>query len=364
MTLQLTLPARYYTDPQLFHLEMDRFFFSRWLCAGRSEQIPAPGDYFLANVAGESVIVTRDSAGKIRAFFNICRHRGTRICTEHQGSFSGRIQCPYHGWTYGLDGKLLGAPHMPQNEFQREEFPLHQAHADLWDGHIFLNLAKNPPPLTQQLADLPAKFAPWGMTDLRPWKRASYEVRSNWKLIILNYNECLHCPILHPMLSRVTDTMSGENDAPTPSYIGGTMDFRGDAQTMSLDGSRRRDYLPGLNSQQRAQVLYYAVFPNLFLSLHPDYVMIHRLWPHAVDRTEVVTEWLFHPTELAKPGFSADDAVEFWDKTNNEDWHICELSQLGISSRAYTPGPYSTMESLPSAFDRLILDSEKRDNNL
>jgi Rieske 2Fe-2S family protein len=156
--------------------------------------------------------------------------------------------------------------------------------------------------------------------------------------------------------------MSGDNDAPTGTYIGGSMDFRGEAQTMSLDGVRRRDYLPGLNSEQCQRVLYYAVYPNLFLSLHPDYVMVHRLWPKAVDRTEVITEWLFHPEELAKPDFIGDDAIEFWDKTNKEDWHICELSQQGISSRAYAPGPYSKQETLPSAFDRMILEKCKNMN--
>jgi glycine betaine catabolism A len=123
---------------------------------------------------------------------------------------------------------------------------------------------------------------------------------------------------------------------------------------MSIDGVRRRDYLPGLNPEQRRMVCYYAIYPNLLLSLHPDYMMTHTLWPKAVDRTEVVCEWNFHPREMAKPDFQADDAVDFWDQTNREDWGISELSQLGISSRAYTPGPYSKREELLHAFDRLV----------
>lgn len=357
--MQLTLPARYYTDESIFYDELERFYCLMWVCAGRAEQVAERGQFFLAQVAGESLIITRDYAGALRAFYNVCRHRGTRMCAEPSGCFAGRIQCPYHGWTYDLDGKLLGAPHMDSQQFRREEYPLHEAHIDLWDGHIFLNLAKQPQPLAQQLADLPEKFAPWHMDELRTYQSATYEVSANWKLIVLNYNECLHCPILHPTLSRVTDAMSGANDLPNSSYIGGTMDFRGDAQTMSIDGVRRRDYLPGLTSDQCQHVLYYAIYPNLFLSLHPDYVMVHRLWPQAVDRTEVVTDWLFHPAQMANPSFVGDDAVEFWDKTNKEDWHICELSQQGISSRAYVPGPYSKQESLPSAFDRMILEAEQ-----
>lgn len=359
-TQPTTLPARYYTDPEQFRREMETFFCQMWICAGRDEQLAEPGGYFLCEVASESIIVTRDAGGWVRAFYNVCRHRGTRMCTQAQGKFAGRIQCPYHGWTYALDGKLLGAPHMDGCDFRHEEYPLNGVHADVWDGHIFLNLSAEPKSLATQLADLPSKFAPWGMQNLRLYKQHVYEVQANWKLIVLNYNECLHCPILHPALSRISDYMSGNNDTPQPSYIGGAMEFRGRAQTMSVDGERRRDYLPGLKEEQRKQVLYYAVYPNLFLSLHPDYVLVHRLWPRAVDKTVVVSEWYFHPAEMAKPDFQAEDAVNFWDTTNKEDWWISELSQKGISSRAYVPGPYSPREGLPIAFDRMILDHEQK----
>ena len=357
-TQQMTLPARYYLDPEIFRQELERFFCGMWVCAGREEQLTDPGDYFLCEVAGESIIVTRDCGGALRAFYNVCRHRGTRMCREEQGKFAARIQCPYHGWTYGLDGRLLAAPHMEQATFRRENYPLRAVHVEVWAGTVFLHLSRDAKPLVEQLADLPEKFAPWRLQELRLYKRREYEVKANWKLIVLNYNECLHCPILHPLLTRITDTTSGDNEPPQPTYIGGSMLFRGDAQTMSMDGQLRRDYLPGLNEEQRQQVLYYAVYPNLLLSLHPDYVMAHRLWPLAPERTKVVCEWYFHPAEMAKPEFVADDALEFWDKTNREDWLISELSQQGISSRAYTPGPYSAREGLPMAFDRMILQRE------
>lgn len=356
---QMTLPARYYIDPETFRQEMESFFFGMWVCAGRTEQLANSGDYFLADVAAESIIVTRDSNGKLQAMFNVCRHRGTRMCREEQGKFAGRIQCPYHGWTYALDGRLLGAPHMEKNGFRREDYPLHQVAVEEWDGHVFLNLVRNPGPLREQLGDLPKKFSAWRMQDLRLHKRVEYEVQANWKLIVLNYNECLHCPVLHPLLSKITDYMSGNNDPPHSGYIGGSMEFRGAAQTMSVDGQRRRELLPGLSGDQCKEVFYYAIYPNLFLSLHPDYVMVHRLWPIRADLTRVVTEWLFHPAEMAKPDFQADDVIEFWDTTNREDWAISELSQKGISSRAYVPGPYSPQEGLPQAFDRMVLEREK-----
>ena len=356
-TVSKTLPARYYTDPALFRQEIETFFFEGWICAGRADSIPNAGDYFLREIAGESIIVVRSEAGSVEAFYNVCRHRGTRLCSAAEGSFGGRIQCPYHGWTYGLDGRLLGAPHMDSSVFDRRDYPLHKLHTDVWDGHVFFNASEHPQPLTDQLADLPARFAPWRMAELRWHKRITYDVHANWKLIVANYNECLHCPVLHPTLNRLTDYMGSNNEA-QPTYIGGSMGFRGTAETMSMDGKRRRDYLPGLSESERRQVCYYVVYPNLLLSLHPDYMMIHTLWPRAVDRTEIVCEWYFHPAELAKPDFMADDAIEFWDLTNREDWRIVELSQAGVQSRAYTPGPYSSRESLLAAFDQVVIERD------
>ena len=358
-----TLPARYYTDPEVFREEMERFYFRMWICAGRSEEIAKPGEYFLRSVGEESVVVTRDAGGQLRAFYNVCRHRGTRIVTQAAGTFAGRIQCGYHGWTYGLDGRLIGAPHMEEAGFCREDYGLNQVHAQEWDGHVFINLDPRAAALQTQLADLPEKFASWRMHELKRHKRLVYDVKANWKLIMLNYNECLHCPVLHAALNRLTNYLGADNETPQPTYVGGAMSFKGGAETMSLDGKRRRDYLPGLNPEERQKVGYYALYPNLLLSLHPDYLMTHTLWPRAVNRTEVVCEWHFHPREMAKPEFKANDAIDFWDLTNREDWGISELSQLGIQSRAYTPGPYSPRESLLHAFDEMVLRKEREDKS-
>jgi Rieske 2Fe-2S family protein len=352
--MALTLPGKHYTDPALYALEMERLYWNAWIWAGREEDIEHPGSYFLRDVAGESIIVTRDPSGFVRAFYNVCRHRGTRMCTSETGTFPGRIQCPYHGWSYGLDGRLLGAPHM---EIALADYPLHRVHTAVWDGHIFLHLGREAPPFDSQLGALRKQFRPWRMADLRRYKRIVYEVNANWKLIVLNYNECLHCPLLHPALNRLTDYLGADNEPPSDHYVGGCMGFKPGFETMSLDGLRRRDYLPGLSEEQRKLVAYYAIYPNLLLSLHPDYMMVHSIWPRAVNKTEIVCEWLFHASEMAKADFQGDDAVEFWDLTNREDWRISEQSQAGIASRAYTPGPYSAREALLHAFDQYILRS-------
>ena len=181
-------------------------------------------------------------------------------------------------------------------------------------------------------------------------------LRANWKLIVSNYNECLHCPPVHPALNKLTDYLGADNVPPSPHYIGGSMGFKPGMETMTLDGVRRRDYLPGLGPAERAQVAYYAIYPNLLLAPHPDFLLTHLLWPKGPDRTEIVCEFHFHPAEIAKPDFVCEDAVELWDLTNREDWGISEQSQLGISSRAYTPGPYSKREELLHAFDQIVSD--------
>jgi Rieske 2Fe-2S family protein len=350
-----TLPGQYYTDPAVFGREVEALFWDSWICGGRAEAIERPGDYFLRDVAGESIIVTRDAQAVIRAFYNVCRHRGTRLCAVPEGHVEGCLQCPYHGWKYGLDGRLLGAPHMEDPEFRHEDYPLHRVHVEVWDGHVFLHLGRTPNPLAEYLGALPERFAPWRMHELRMHRRIAYEVEANWKLIVLNYNECLHCPMLHPLLNRLTDYLGADNETPSANYIGGCMGFRPGVETMSADGRRRRNYLPGLGERDRALVAYYAIYPNLLLSLHPDYMVVYTLWPKAPNHTQVLCEWYFHPEELAKADLIADDAIDFWDQTNREDWRISELSQLGIQSRAYVPGPYSSRESLLHAFDEYVL---------
>jgi glycine betaine catabolism A len=352
--MHTTLPRRFYADADFYRAELERFYFRRWICAGRADRIPGAGDFFTLAIGDESVIVTRDGSGSVRALFNVCRHRGTRLADAAEGRFVDRIQCPYHAWTYDLSGRLVAAPHMPP-DFCRDDYPLRRAGCEEWDGHVFVHLgAGEAGSLREQLADLPARFAAWRMGELRLGRRIVYDVKANWKLIVLNFNECLHCPNLHPALNRLHHYLGAENVAPTACYCGGAMGFREGVETMSTDGRRRRDCLPGLDEAQRRQVVYYSIYPNLLLSLHPDYVMTHTLWPRAHDRTEIVCEWHFHPDELAKPAPAIDDAVAFWDVTNREDWWIAEQSQAGIRSRAYEPGPYSEREALLWSFDEIV----------
>jgi Rieske 2Fe-2S family protein len=351
-----TLPGRYYTTPEVLSEEAERIFRRQWICVGRTAAIANPGDYVVVEIAGESIIVLRDQAGERRAFYNVCRHRGTRLCEATHGRLSETIQCPYHAWTYALDGRLIGAPHMSEVAgFDKKEYPLHRVALAEWEGFLFVNLARDAEPLAAAFAPLVGRFARYNLPNLRTVRRIEYEVQANWKLILQNYNECLHCPTIHPELSTKLPYTSGANDLIDGPFLGGYMEIKAPNESATLTGRACGLPLGDLPDADRHRAFYYALFPTMMISLHPDYAVFYTVWPQAPLESRVVCEWLVHPDSPAAPGYNIADAEEFWDRTNRQDWHICEQSQLGVSSRMYQPGPYSPRESIPAAWDREYL---------
>ncbi len=351
-----TLAQTYYTSPALFLEEQERIFAHRWLCIGREDLIGGPGAYLVQEIGRDSVILLRDRAGELRAFHNVCRHRGTRICEAPSGQFGASIQCPYHAWTYGLDGRLIGAPSTADLEgFDREDYPLLPVGVATWEGFVFINMAVHPEPFEAAWEPMLGRFTRFNLPSLKAARTIDYDVRANWKLLFQNYSECYHCGPVHPPLSRLTPPTSGENDLVEGPFTGGFMLLNRGSESLTMSGRSCGHIVGELLEDDLNRVYYYAIFPNMLLSLHPDYVMFHTLWPRSTDRTRVSCTWLFHPDTLGDPGFTPGDGIEFWDMTNKQDWHICEQSQLGIESRAYRPGPYSKRESLSVQFDRELL---------
>lgn len=356
-----TLAQRYFVSPEVFAEEEMEIFSKHWLLAGHQSQVAKAGDFFVREIGDESVIIVRDRASTVRGFYNVCRHRGTRLCEEERGH-SSTIQCPYHAWTYGLDGRLVGAPHMDEvPEFDRTQFSLRPVSLGVWEGFIFVNLDDEAMPLAEWFAPLAGKFSEWNLPQLRSAKRVEYDVKANWKLMFENYSECYHCPGVHPMLSKVSPYDSAENDLTEGPFLGGFMKInRGKSLTMSGEAcalavaGNPPPLRPGAAGGED-RVFYYSIFPNMLLSMHPEYVMVHQLWPQSPMETLIICDWFFHPDAFDRPDFRPEDAIEFWDMTNKQDWHVCELSQQGIASRAYQPGPYSSRESIPAAWDREYL---------
>ena len=352
-----TLPARYYTDPALFEREKDRIHRAMWNAASPAADLAAAGDYRLVEVAGDSLIVVRDAAGALRAHHNVCRHRGTRLVEAEAGRLPGSIRCPYHAWTYGLDGALRSAPHMDRVEgFSASRYPLAPAACGEWGGIVFVRVAAEGPELLDQLGPAADRLAPWGLERLRSAHTETYEVEANWKLVVQNFSECLHCPVIHPQLQRLSHYLSGENHPVTPGTVGSTMDLAAGVETLSTDARLVGTPLPGLSSADRRRVAYDILLPNLMLCLHPDYAVRFLMRPLAVDRTAIRCDWLFSRDALAGDGFDPARAVEFWDTTNRQDWRVSELAQAGIASSAYRPGPYSNREDQLWEIDRLIRD--------
>jgi Rieske 2Fe-2S family protein len=244
--------------------------------------------------------------------------------------------------------------------FKKAEYPLKPTRLGLWEGFIFLNLTNAS---TQQdgymsvekwFEPLDAKFSPWNLAALRSAKRIEYDVRANWKLIFQNYSECYHCLGVHPELSKISPYDSAENDLTEGPFLGGFMRIASD-KSLTMSGKACALPVGNFGNEDFRFVFYYSIFPNMLLSLHPDYVMTHQLQPQSPERTRIFCDWFFNPDAFKRSDFDPNDAVEFWDMVNKQDWHVCELSQQGIASSAYEPGPYSARESIPAAWDQEYL---------
>lgn len=362
MAFETTLPGPYFVDPAIFAREQDRIFGQMWVCTGRADDIPDPGDYYLTNLGQESVIVIRGRDHAVRAFLNVCRHRGARLCVEPRGSTGAVIQCQYHAWSYGLDGRLLGAPNIAREDaFNRDDFSLLPVHLTLWEGLVWLSLAEDPAPLAAQL-DPPLRqrfgsldiFNRYTVGDLTVGRRISYDVDANWKLVVENFMECYHCGPVHPELTRLLPAFrQGTSYQGIP---GEGTEFAADITAFTLSGTGQRPMLPGLGPDDDRLYYGFVLWPNVFVNLLPDHVILHTLLPVAPDRSRVVCDWLFHPTDLARPEFDASDTVDIFDVVNRQDWEVCALTQQGMTSRAYANGGvYVTNEQHIAEFRDLVL---------
>ncbi|HEV8310787.1 MAG TPA: aromatic ring-hydroxylating dioxygenase subunit alpha [Methylomirabilota bacterium] len=363
--LERSLPSHYYWAPAVYEQEKERLFYRKWLCAGREEELARPGEFVLRQVADESVLLVRDNEGAIRGFYNVCRHRGARLATEAEGCFPRHgITCPYHGWTYALDGRLQGTPHMVRMpDFAKPDYPLHPIQVTVWEGFVFLSLAAEPIPLQEQMEGLWTHFARYRLQALRRATRVVYDVAANWKLLIENFTECFHCPHIHPELDRVTPYLAGgaaEREGARAWRGGHWMELAEGCHTLTVTGEKHRPNLSGISPEDRSRVYYNTLYPNFFLSLHPDYVLTHTLWPAGPERTRLVCEWLFEPETMATGDFDPRDTVEFWDLVNRQDFRVCELAHQGNRSRAHPHGVHVAQESGPQHFTRYI-QAELRD---
>jgi glycine betaine catabolism A len=351
------LPQAAFTDPRVLDWEVEHLFMEGWLGVAHVGQVRERGDFVMVELGRESVFVVADDEGEPHAFLNTCRHRGARIMERPEGRVA-RVQCPYHAWAYGFDGALRSAPHTEEIEdFDPGCHGLRPVRCAVVEGLVMIDLSGTAPPAGEHVGVLAASLARYRLPELRRAQRIVYEVDANWKAIAENYSECLHCPGVHPELNQLSHYLSGETLSGAGAWCGGSMTLRDGAATMAREaGASARPPIAGLTESDAREVLYYLLFPNTLISLHPDYVMLHTLWPRAVDRTEVVCEWLFERATMDAEGFDPSDAVGFWDQVNREDWHVCSLTQKGMASRGFQPGRYTSEETDVHAFDVMVAD--------
>jgi len=337
-----TLPGSYYTDENIFALEQQQIFEQMWFCVARSGDLAGPGAFKAVEVGRESVLVTR-SRGGVRAFFNVCRHRGAQLCTEESGEVKRAFQCPYHAWTYDLDGKLIAAPNLTKMpDIDRDEYGLRKIAVREWLGYIWVNLSENPASfedevmraVVERLGDLES-IGHYDVENLSVGRRIVYDVKANWKLIIENFMECYHCATIHPELTEVLPEFADGYAA--QYYVGHGASFGEEIKGFTVDGSEGLDRIPGVSDDQDRRYYAITIKPQVFINLVPDHVILHRMYPMAVDRTVVECDWLYLP-HVVQSGKDVTASVELFHRVNQQDFDACERCQPTMNSRVYRDG--------------------------
>jgi Rieske 2Fe-2S family protein len=350
------LPREAYVDEAVLAWEREHLFDGGWVCAGRVDDLEEPTSQTAVHIGTTGVLLVRDLEHELHAFANICRHRGHELLPCGASDRRGVIQCPYHAWSYELDGRLRLAPQSGEMaNIELDRLGLLPVRHATWGGWVFVNVDGRAPPFDDYVGVLAALVANWDCARLVVAATHHYELRANWKIACENYHECYHCPLIHPELCRVSPAESGDNfDIGDGAFVGGDMYLADQAETMSLDGRSHAAVLPGLSAEQRRQVLYVNLLPNLLLSLHPDYVMTHRIDPLTPATSRIECQWLFDPEVASQPGFDPSYAVDFWDLTNRQDWAAVESVQRGVSSPHFIPGVFTAREDAVYHFATML----------
>jgi Rieske 2Fe-2S family protein len=367
--LESSLPSSWYLQQDIFEIERQQIFFREWICVGREEQLDQPGDHRVLDVFGESVLLLRNGEGILRAFYNVCLHRGARLCPAGElvdsndrvplrgGVIGGRsIVCPYHAWTYDLDGQLQRAPHMSEDMgFRVEDVHLHSVGCETWGGFVFVHLTPaEAPDFAAHIATSAKIFDRYPLADLRIGATYNYSVHANWKVLCENYNECYHCGPVHPELCKLVPAFKEAGGSNLDWDRG--IPHREGAVTFTESGTTTRRTFPGLNEDEQVRHKGDLLYPNVFISAASDHVAVFVLRAQSAAETQVDCYYLFEPYELDKPDFDPADAADFWHLVNRQDWTICERVQAGIGARVHQRGVFSPMEDWNLDIRRYVTD--------
>ena len=352
-----SLAAEYYVSQSVFQYEQESVFPGHWTCVGHVSEFAEKGAFKTLEIGREPIVVVRDAADQLAAFYNVCRHRGTLVEERGNGVLENNcLTCPYHAWRYDSFGALVSAPNMQNvDSFCADDFGLVKIDVCESFGFVFARLQKNERFEDAYLEPLENILRPWEIANLVRCDALTYTVNANWKLLFLNYSECYHCPIIHPGLTKLTPYKSASNELTSGPVLGGPMQMKDGVSSLTESGAPIGPLFSGLDSDKQKEVRFFTVFPTMFVSPHPDYVMIHRIEPVNASETRVACEFYVTKNTSVTDGFTVDPAKTFWDVTNRQDWHVSEMAQKGIGSQGYRPGPYSNLESVLVEFDRYYM---------
>ncbi|MED1472638.1 aromatic ring-hydroxylating dioxygenase subunit alpha [Bacillus salipaludis] len=363
--IKSTLRGELYTSPEIFELEKKNIFQKSWLFVGYEYQVAEAGQYITTKVEGENILITRGKDNVLRAFLNVCRHRGATLCSEPSGK-AGILVCPYHSWSYGLDGSLAGVPKSSEcreHLVNNDTYGLEKVHLQTWHGMIWLNFSEDPQPLAEQINNqILERFgeldtiARYQIEDLRVAHTKEYVVKANWKIIVENFQECYHCSAIHPELTAaLPEFRSGVG---TQNSVGLGATFNDEIEAFSISGKGTRPMLKGLLPEDDRIYYGMTIVPHVFINLTPDHVITHRIVPIDQDTSIVICDWLFDPEEIAKPDFDPMDAVEMFHRVNEQDFAACQWCHENMGSKAYKNGGILVpIENHVSKFYNYVLES-------
>jgi choline monooxygenase len=338
-----TLASKFYVDPSILEIEKDKIFRRTWQLVGKLDQacgvangqtrtIADPESYFTAEIAGEPIVVVRDKQGVLRAFSNVCRHRAGPIALG--SGCKNVLRCQYHGWTYTLDGRLIGTPDVDGVEFfDRSAMGMVPLRIETWEKFVFVNFSADAEPLSAFLGEIPQQARGFQFGGLKLAERRDYVIDCNWKVYVDNYLEGYHIPMAHPGLMKEIDYAQYRTDT-----------FRYHSQqfapirAMKQEDAGERFYAPG---EGLKEALYFWVFPNLMLNMYPDNISTNLILPLSTEKTLTVFEWFFHDAGSVKVRERIQKAVAFSDEVQQEDILLCENVQKGLRSATYDRGRYS-----------------------
>ncbi len=342
-----SLPTRFYTDPAVFAAENEKIFAHSWQVVGHRHQLANPGDFFTTELQGEPFLLVRGASGELRGFYNVCRHRAG---PPAEGCGSRKLfRCGYHGWTYGLDGKLISATEVEGvQDFRPEDFALKQVRAQEWFNLVFVNLDPNAEPLLKSLGELPEQAESFGFQRMKLFERRTYDMKCNWKTYVDNYLEGYHLPSVHPGLNRELD-YNAYTVEPYARHV---------RQFSPIRGAQPGDSTPRRYQEARDELTtdYFWIFPNWMLNCYPDNISLNIVLPLETERSLAIFEWYLPEKDLRSQ--AALEAVTFSDQIQIEDVAICETVQKNLHSRSYERGRYSVQqEKGVHAFHRMYADA-------